>query len=244
MNRARDLMLTGVLMLSAGSSAGLGPGDLTITYRTAEGVTVNHYYAAGRARVQDATSDTIIDFDSKRVLTIDHSRRQYTELTFAEVEEASRAAAAYMQQSLDRIPQESRADTRRRLGGSTAEPVVKKGAARTIAGLSCQTFTVTMGDGMLQETCNTADLVPPFDWTVFQKVSQVDVPTVEGMDRFARAVSGIKGVVLFQRVVLSVLGQKIESRFEATEVRKGPIDPALFALPSGYRRTPPSKSRP
>ena len=69
----------------------------------------------------------------------------------------------------------------------------------------------------------------------FQKLAPVSFPMVQGMDKLIEKMSEIKGLSLMNHTSMSMIGRKTETTIEATEVSKGALDPAVFALPQGYK---------
>jgi hypothetical protein len=92
-----------------------------------------------------------------------------------------------------------------------------------------------MGANMTQESCNSTALTPPFDPANFQKLSRVSIPMVQGMDKLIAKMSEVKGISLMNHTSMSMMGRKIDTTVEATEVRKGALGPDVFALPKGYK---------
>jgi Domain of unknown function (DUF4412) len=210
--------------------------DLTITFKSTDGGTWTHYFSKDRIRMNTAHNDTIMEFASGKIVTIDHAKKEYSEMTLAELDEMMKGAAAQMEEAMAKVPPQMREQMQKMMGGAAAEVTVTKGAVKTVAGYSCQTYTITMGANMTQESCNTTALTPPFDPANFQKMSHVSIPMMQGMDKLVKKMSEIQGIALSTHTSMSMMGRKTDNGMEATEVKKGAISADVFATPAGYKQ--------
>ncbi len=209
--------------------------DLTITFKSSDGGIATHYFTKDRIRMSSGKTDTIMEFASGKIITIDHQKKQYSEMTVAEIDEAMKAAAAQMEETMASMPPQMREKMAGMMGAATGEVTVTKGASKTVAGHPCQTYTIAMGTNMTQETCNSTALVPPFDPGNFQKLSRVSIPMMQGMDKMVKKMTEIQGIALMQHTTMSVMGRKMDTTMEATEIKKGAISADAFTLPAGYK---------
>ncbi len=210
--------------------------DLTITFKSTDGGTATHYFTKDRIRMNNGRNDTIMEFASGKIVTIDHQKKEYSEMTVAEMDQAMKSMAAQMEQAMAQVPPQMREQMAKMMGGAASEVTVTKGAMKTVAGYACQTYTVTMGANMTQESCNSTALTPPFDPANFQKLSRVSIPMMQGMDKLIQKMSEVEGIALTQRTSMSMMGKKVDSGMEATEIKKGAIGAEAFATPSGYKQ--------
>jgi hypothetical protein len=209
--------------------------DLTITFKSSDGATTTHYFSKDKIRFNSGRTDTIMEFAAGTIVNIDHEKKQYSQMTVTEIDEAMKGLGAQMEQAMANVPPQMREQMSKMMGGATADPTVTKGDTRTIAGYPCQMYKVTMGANMTQESCNSTALTPPFDPANFQKLSRVSIPMVQGMDKLIAKMSEVKGISLMNHTSMSMMGRKIDTTVEATEVRKGALGPDVFALPKGYK---------
>ena len=210
--------------------------DLSITFKSNDGSTATHYYTKDRIRMGSGKTDTIMEFASGKIITIDHQKKQYSEMTVAEMDEAMKAMAAQMEQTLASMPPQMREKMAGMMGAATGEVTVTKGASKTVAGYPCQTYTVAMGTSMTQESCNSTALTPPFDPANFQKLSRVSIPMMQGMDKMFKKMSEIQGISLMNHTTVNMMGRKTDTTTEATEIKKGAISAEAFAIPAGYKQ--------
>src|SRR5512135_838811 len=75
--------------------------DLTVVFKTTGGGKVGTstaYYSAEKMRTtSDGAGDMIIEYGPGRIVTIDHQRKEYSEITMAEMDAALARMAAQMQ---------------------------------------------------------------------------------------------------------------------------------------------------
>ena len=65
--------------------------DLTVVFKSTGGGKAGSstaYYSAEKMRTSDGAADTIIEYGPGRIVTIDHKRKEYSEITMAEMEAA------------------------------------------------------------------------------------------------------------------------------------------------------------
>jgi hypothetical protein len=210
--------------------------DLTITLKSSDGTTATNYYSKDRIRMTSAKVDTILEFATGKIVNIDNQKKQYSEMTIAEIDEAMKAMSAQMEQAMANVPPQMREKMAGMMGGAAAEVTVTKGATRTIAGYPCQTWTISMGATMTQESCNSTALTPPFDPANFQKLSRISIPMMQGMDKMFKKMAEIQGISLMHHTTMSMMGRKTDTSSEATEVKKGAIPAEAFAIPAGYKQ--------
>ncbi len=216
-----------------------GAEDLTIVYRkSGQGgdQTATHYYAADRVRLDQGDDGVIVDFALGRIVNIANRKRQYSETTFAEIEQAMSSISAEMEKAMAGIPEGLR---HKMMGEAAKEVTLTKGAARTIAGVSCQDYTVALGEKSEMQTCLTTSISPPFHPKNFKDLVLATSPIGPGSSGFNKLVQRlreIEGFSLASSTSVSLLGKRIETVTEATEIRRGPIDGARFDLPQGFKK--------
>lgn len=227
---------TALVALVGLAAAPAAAEDLTITFKSSDGGVATHYFTKDRVRMNSGKTDTMMEFASGRIVSIDHQKKQYFEMTVDELDATMKGVAAQMEEAMANVPPQMREQMAKMMGGGASEVTVTKGAAKTIAGYPCQTYTVSMGTTMTQESCNSTALTPPFDPANFQKMSRVSIPMVQGMDKMIKKMSEIQGLALMQRTTTSMMGRKSDTSMEATAVSKSAIAADVFALPAGYKK--------
>ena len=230
MTRSLVAMSLSLFALSASAQ------DLTITFKSTDGGSATHYFSKDRIRMNGGRTDTLLEFASGRIVTVDNQKKEYSEMTVVEIDEAMKGMAAQMEQAMAQVPPQMREQMAKMMGGAAAEVTVTKGATKMVAGYSCQSYTITMGANMSQETCNSTALTPPFDLANLQKLTRVSLPMIQGMDKFIQKMSEIQGIALSTHMSMSMMGRKTDTGLEATQISKGAIPADVFALPAGYKK--------
>ena len=233
MNRFASAFAISALAFAASAASAQ---DLTITYRMGDGQTASHYFTKDRVRMSTGRTDTIVDLASGRIVSLDNEKKQYFEMTIDEIEAAMKGASAQMEQAMAQVPPAMRAQMEKMMGGAAAEVTLTKGGTKTIAGYSCQLYTITMGQNVSQESCHTTAITPPFDPGAFKKLSRASMPMMQGADKFVAKLSEIQGLSLMENTTMSMMGRKNVVSMEATEVKKGPVPASVFDMPAGYKK--------
>ena len=222
--------------------------DLTITYKvTGRGdtaTTATQYYSASKIRMSDGERDTILDLGAGRILSIDHRKKEYSEVTLAELEGMMQQASAQMDEAMKNVPPAMRDQMAKMMGGAAGGVAssisVTKGGSRTVAGYACQEYTISIGGSVKNETCNTTALQPPFDPTQFRKMWSFSNPAfmnaAKNAAKMTEQLQQIQGLPLAEKSSVSVMGRNMTTIKEATEVRKGAIPASAFEAPAGYKK--------
>jgi len=224
--------------------------DLTIVFKTSGSGgagTSTQYLSSERMRTHDAERDMIFEYGTGRIVTVDHKKKQYSETTLAEIEQAMKAASAQMEQQMANIPPAMRERMQKMMGGMTGEVTVTEGGTRQVAGYDTQQYTVKMGDNMTMELWNTEDLQPPIPNVELRKLASftgpmatmAQNPMFKGMADFAEKMKEIAGYTLADHTTVKMMGRSIETSREATEVKTGPIPASEFdvaAIAPGYKK--------
>jgi len=225
------------LALSAGAE------DVTIVYKTTgpgQPGTSTHYLSANMVRYQSGTSDTILDLKGGRIVTIDNAKKEWSEMTVAEIEAAMAAMTAKMDQAMAGMPPEMREKMKGMMGGVAGAMKVTKGGARTVAGYACDEYTLTMGAAFTRTSCNTTAIPLPFDLAQLTKLSLASNPNLlrmaGDMQAATKELQQIKGLAIAENSSVQVMGKSTATTKEATEIKKGPIPASAFEVPAGYKK--------
>jgi hypothetical protein len=210
--------------------------DVTITSKMKDGSIDTSYYSKNKMRYAEGLLDTIIEFSTGKITTIDHDKKEYSEITTAEIKKSLEESAAQLEQTMAQMPPEMRDKIASKTGATNNEPIVTKGEIKTIAGYNCQMYTVTLGETITQEQCNTTEFVPPFNLEDLKKLTEITAPMNDGLDKFAKALLELPGFPLSQHTVMKDAGRKDEFSIEVTNIIKGSIDASIFEIPTGYKK--------
>jgi hypothetical protein len=233
--------------------------DLTIVFKSTGsggGGTSTSYYSSEKMRTGGADSETIIEYAAGKIVTIDHKKKEYSEITLAEMEAALKAASAkmeeanaQMQQQMASMPPAVREKMEQMMGGVASSVTVTKGDSRQVAGYTCQDYTVAMGQMMTSKVCATTALqfpAPNVDYRKFASFSGSAAafagnPMFKNMDKLTAEMKKIEGFTIAESTSMKMMGKSMDSSKEAVEIKKGPIPASAFdvaALTQGYKKVP------
>lgn len=201
--------------------------DVTIVYNVTgihDGQQLGYkYISPGRAEAWSGPEYGFITDRTGTMTRIEHAKWEYTVTTEQEDDAATRAV---LQRQIDRgSPAESSASFEKAPGH------------RTIAGYDCDHYVATIrtrwndgGDGRVVVNTHDYWIVPGLHLeTVKARMFEMGARILESENNVREALD--KGLVLAD--IWSVDGRWVGSE-EAVEVRRGPIDPSVFAPPLLY----------
>ena len=151
----------------AAASTPASAEDLTLVFKSTnkEGTsTTTSYYSSEKMRSGDAEHETIVEYAAGKITSIDHKKKEYSEITLAEMDAAMKQAQAKMDQMAEQMknmPPAVREKMEAMMGGATGSVTVTKGSTREVAGYSCQDYTIAMGQTMTTKLCATTALAFP-----------------------------------------------------------------------------------
>lgn len=234
-------LTTHVLALVAVTALAVLPAaaaDLTIVYKVTgsdgKASTATDYYTHDKFRSGDGAHDSIFDVAAGRIVTIDHARKEYSEMTVAEMEAAVKAAAAQMDAAMQNMPPAMREKMAGMMGAGGVK-VTPGSDSRTIAGYPTQPYVITIGPSRT-ETWNTTALTPPLDAGEMTRLQALAGPAGRSMGNALEEFKKIKGMALASSSTVSVMGRTITTSREATEVKTGPVPATAFEIPAGYKK--------
>jgi hypothetical protein len=227
--------------------------DLTLVFKTTSkdgASTSTSYYSTEKMRTGDAEHETIIEYGPGKITSIDHKKKEYSEITLAEMEAAmkkAQAQMAQMEEQMKNMPPAVREKMESMMGGAAGAVTVTKGAARQVAGYSCQDYTIAAGQMMTTKLCATTALALPIPNADFSKYSSFATsagtmasnPMFKGMQKFADEMKKIEGVTIAEATSFKMMGRSVDNSKEATEIKKGPIPASAFDLATiakGYKK--------
>ncbi|HXK08107.1 MAG TPA: DUF4412 domain-containing protein [Vicinamibacteria bacterium] len=233
--------------------------DLTITFKTTGGGgagTETSYYSSEKMRTGHGDSETIVEYATGKITSIDHKKKEYSEITLAEMETAMKAAAAKMEQAnaqmkqqMASMPPAVREKMEQMMGGAAGAVTVTKGGSRQVAGYTCQDYTVAMGASMTTKVCATTALqfpAPNVDYAKFASFAGMGAalagnPMFKNMGKLTDEMAKIQGFRIAESTSVNVMGRSTDSSKEAVEIKKGPIAASAFdvaTIAKGYKKVP------
>ena len=233
--------------------------DLTIVFKTTGtggAGTSTSYYSAEKMRTGDADNETIVEYAAGKITAIDHKKKEYSEITLAEMEAAMKAAqakmdqaSAQMDQQVASMPPAMREKMQQMMGGVAAAVTVTKGGTRQVAGYTCQDYTVAMGPAMATKICATTALklpAPNVDYRRFASfagsaTAMANNPMFKSMGKMADEMKKIEGFTIAESTSMKMMGRSMDTSKEAVEIKKGPIPASAFdvaTIAKGYKKVP------
>jgi hypothetical protein len=227
--------------------------DLTVVYKTTgpdgEG-TSTQYFSAERMRSKEKDHDTVFEYSTGTIWSIDHQKKQYSQMTLAEMEQAMEAAAAEMkkmQAQMESMPDAVKKQMEKMMGGLAGEVTVTKGGTKEVAGYPTQEYKVTMGDAFDMSLWNTTKLSLPVPEMDLRKLASFTGPMAalsqnpmfKGFGQLAEKMKEIEGFTLASSTSFKMMGRGIDSSREAVEVKTGPIPAGeldVATIAPGYKK--------
>lgn len=215
--------------------------DLTIVFKDGKGALQTQYFTSNKMRHNMGDRDSIMDFATGTITSIDKKKKEYSQVTVEQMEAAMKQASAQMEQAMAKVPPEMREKMEQMMGGATGVITVTKGGTKKVAGYDTQQYTITMGENMKHDVWNTTALQFPFDPTQFRKMSGFSGPMAGGpmmksAAKLAEKMKEVQGFTLAETTSFKVMGHGTDTSKEAVEVKKGPIPAETFAVPAGYKK--------
>lgn len=195
--------------------------------------TTTLYMTPTRVRESSSNgSDFLLFLDRSMFVTLYHSSRTYTELTFDELEqlinevkdEMSRGEKAKAQQAMrDRVQQTGDEATVHDLGAGTE-----------MVGFSTRHHRIELPPVTL-EMWTTPELKVPEAYYDSLRLRALANPVLD-LDPLYEALKGIEGLSLRSIMMIDAVDMKIQSTSEVTEIVRGPIPDVIFDVPEGYTK--------
>lgn len=219
------------------SAVTLLAGDLTIVSRNSgklnEGTSTQYYSSSFHRNNHEGTkTDILTDYKEGVTYTIKHKDKKIEKMSFddlAAAAESMEAQAAKMKEAMANMP----AFLKNAMGGDADSVTVDEVGKDTVANRKCRVYKITVGK-LEMELANDPNLVLPISAEAFQRFGKLRGASMGAatFKRLYEEMSKLKGVPLRTRTTFPMIG---EMTSEAIAVTEGPIAPAVFALPVGYK---------
>jgi hypothetical protein len=223
--------------------------DLTIVFKETSSNgperTTTQYFTKDRVRHNLGDRDTIFEYAAGKITSIDHKKKEYSEITVAEMEAQMQKLSGEMEKmnsQMQNMPPEVREKMEKMMGGGTV--TVTKGATKKIAGYDTQQYTIAMGTNMTMQTWNTTALkfpVPEADIKRFMSFASAmgpmaQNPMFKGVSKLTEEMKKIQGFALAHTTDIQIMGRSSTTSTEAIEVKQGPVPASAFDIPAGYKK--------
>ncbi len=194
------------------------------------GNTTATVYLSGNAMKRSSSdgTDTIIRFDGGKIITIDNKKKTYTEMSMQQIQEMLDKGSAELQQNAEA------AEAMRKMMGqmATSFTVAKVGPGEPIAGYNTEKYAIKGPFEM--EIWAAPDLKVPAAYYDFMKARTRPNPMFD-MRKMYDEMKKIDGMSLKSVMTIKMMGREMNTTPVVTSVDKGPIPPATFQIPAGYK---------
>src|SRR4029453_12491109 len=92
--------------LAAASTSVASAEDLTLVFKSTNkdgASTATSYYSSEKMRTGDAEHETVLEYAAGKITSIDHKKKEYSEITLAEMDAAMKEAQAQMDQMAEQM---------------------------------------------------------------------------------------------------------------------------------------------
>lgn len=229
----RNTRLVGLALLLAAFAVPLLAEDLTIVSKTSgrgmAPATSTSYYTPDRVLNASGQNATVVELASGDMRVIDHAKKTYFEIT----REQLKAKMAELEAMMASNP-----GMAAMLGPATEVEVTHPGDKRTIAGHEATHHVLKLGTTMTFDLWVAPDVRIPVGYHDAHKLAYSFLgPMASRFTKMVDAMQGLGGMPLATTTRFSMMGQETVSESEVIEIRYGPVDPAVFAPPAGYKKT-------
>jgi hypothetical protein len=196
--------------------------------------TSTDYYSRNALRSNTSTGiDTIIQFDSEKIITIDNKKKTYTEMTFEQLSEMLDNAASQLNENSEEM-----AAAMKMMGiGDTPISVSKAGPGETIAGFPTDKYIIK--GFMNMEIMASPDLKIP---AAYYDVMKMRVPSMPMMDlkQLFEEMKKIDGIPLKTVMSIKMMNMEMKTTKEVTSIERGAIPASVFNVPADYKKVEPN----
>jgi hypothetical protein len=222
------------------SAQGLFSRDLTLHETTTggmgggAGITTTIYFSGNAMkRASSDGNDTIIRFDSGKLITIDNKKKTYTEMSMEELQAMMDKASAAMQQ----MDGEAAAAMRKMMGGGQGPmtfTVTKLGPGEQIAGYATEKYQVK-GGPMDMQIWAAPEVKVPAAYYDAMKARMRPNPMFD-MGKMYEEFKKINGMALKTISTMKMMGREMVTTTVVNSVEKGAVPASTFDIPAGYRK--------
>jgi hypothetical protein len=212
------------LTLHETTTGGMGGGGTTTT--------AIYLSANAMKRSSSDGTDTIMRFDSGKLITIDNKKKTYTEMTMEELQAMLDKASSAMQQ-MD--PQAAEA-MRKMMGGGgpITFTVTKIGPGEQIAGYATEKYDVK-GGPMEMQIWAAPEVKVPATYYDAMKARLRPNPMFD-MSKMYDEFKKINGMSLKTITNMKMMGREMTTTTLVNSVEKGAVPAATFEIPAGYKK--------
>ena len=226
--------------LSGDADAQLFPEDLTLHINSVRSempnggsktFTSTEYYSRNAMKIAPSDGDqTIIQFDSEKIISIDNDKKTYSETTFEQMQEALKNEASEWSQQSGQMQA-----ARKSLGVLDAPgSFTKVGSGETIAGYSTEEYLIKEGAAKVEIFAAPSLKMPAAYYDVL-KMRLHPSPVVDGIKLYDW-MKQMEGIPLKTVTNIKIKDNDITTTRVVTSIDKEDLPASLFEIPQGYAR--------
>jgi len=196
--------------------------------------TSTNYYSKNALRTNGSDgTDTIMLFDSGKIISIDNNKKTYSEMGFAELSDMMNKATDQMGDKSEEI-----AAAMKMMGMESASfSISKVGPGETIAGYDTEKYILK---GMMEaEIMAAPSLKIPSDYYDAMKLRMPSNPMFD-FGKLFDEMKKIDGMPLKTVINIKVMNMEMKTTTEVTSIEKGDVPASVFEIPAGYTRVEPN----
>jgi Domain of unknown function (DUF4412) len=173
-------------------------------------------------------TDMIVRYDQGKIITVDHKKKTYTEMTLDQLQQKINEAAKTMNENKEQM------EALRKVMGQSFGPisVTKEGPGETIAGYATEKYLVK--GPMEMQIWAAPDLKIPGAYYDIMKLNVPQNPLFD-MGKMYEEMKKINGLGLKTIMTMNVMGRSMTTTTVVTDVQKGTIPASTFEVPAGYK---------
>lgn len=185
-------------------------------------------YVPTAVRDTSEQDDLIILFDARKIISINHPNKTYTEFSFDEMQDAL--------DSLDDPDQQKEAAEAMRelMGDVNRISLARLGEAETIAGYKTERYLLKMPPAIEMEIWSAPDLRLPAIYHESMKLRSPHNPGFD-MNKLLEVMKSVNGVAVKTVTSVNLMGAIVKSITEVTSVEHVDLPNSLFEIPAGYQ---------
>ena len=240
-------LLVELTLLAVATTAHAGADDLTIvsshSNNGAPGAKTTSYMASDHVRMASGDgNETLIDLKTGVMTVLQGKKKTYFTVTKQDLEQLK----VKMQERMNDPEMKKGMEFMNGMAGAVAGSyeVKKTGVTRTVAGYSCEEWTIGMAGFSTTRECLTSALqYPAHAFDAFKEFSQTMQSVMGSFGPMAKAgadlaekLKAMKGFPVATSTVIEIMGTKRSMESEVVEVRRGDIPASAWELPAGYTR--------
>ena len=235
--------------LAAALASGASAEDLTITYKVTQddkpASTKTTWVSNDHIRSQSPDgNEFMMDYSTGNLTFVDGKKKEFWVATRQDMEAMAaqmQKMQAQMQEQMKNLPPAVRDKMAAQMGGlgggiAPAVDVQKGTGGRTVAGYACENWLVTVGQLAKNEECVTTQLQFPIAAYDAMKNMSAMNPAMKSMGQMFEKFKEMKGVPVYSRQTIQIMGRSQTSVSEVTEVKKGAIPASAWQLPADYKK--------